>query len=180
MERDVFLYRAYIAQRKFRIVLDEIKDSSAEELLPLKLLAEYFAHPDHRDKILSEIDQTTISAKPKSHNFKIVAATIYYHENNLESALRVLHKADNLECSALSVQIYLKMDRLDLATKEVKIMQEKDDDATLTQLALAWVNLATGREKYQEAYYIFQVFILLKKKKNGLKNVLIDLVRTKY
>ncbi|XP_011501777.1 PREDICTED: coatomer subunit epsilon isoform X2 [Ceratosolen solmsi marchali] len=159
MNRDVFLYRAYIAQRKFRIVLDEIKDTSPSELLPLKLLAEYFAHPEHRDKILSAIDKATIEENCRSHNYMIVAATIYYHENNLESALRVLHKAENLECSALSVQIYLKMDRLDLAVKEVKTMQESDDDATLTQLALAWVNLAIGRDKYQEAYYIFQEMI---------------------
>lgn len=160
LERDVFLYRAYIAQRKFRIVLDEINESSPAELLPLKLLAEYFAFPDRRDEILGQIDKTVLEPKAKTHNFIIIAATIYYHENNTESALRVLHDVENMECYALNVQIYLKMSRLDLAQKEVKKMQDTDDDATLTQLSLAWVNLAVGRDKYQEAFYIFQVNLI--------------------
>ncbi|XP_064474936.1 coatomer subunit epsilon-like [Ornithodoros turicata] len=157
LERDVFLYRAYIAQRKYGVVRDEIYSTASEELRNLRLLADYMSGDRTlKDGIVKELEQQTRAMNSNNVVLPLVAATIYYHEQNYETALRMLHQTDSLECSALTLQCYLKLDRLDLAKKELKRMQEKDDDATLTQLAQAWVNLSSGGEKLQEAFYIFQ------------------------
>ncbi|KAL1431156.1 hypothetical protein MTO96_014541 [Rhipicephalus appendiculatus] len=158
LEKDVFLYRAYIVQRKYGVVLDEIRSMAPDELQCIRMLADYLSGDMARkDQVVKQLDQK-LSKSLDVNNviLPVVAATIYYHEQNYEAALRVLHQNDSLECAALTLQCYLKLDRLDLARKELKRMQEKDDDATLTQLAQAWVNLYLGGEKLQEAFYIYQ------------------------
>lgn len=157
VERDVFLYRAYLAQRKYGVVLDEIKPSSAPELQAVRMFAEYLASENQRDSIVLELDrEMSRSVDVTNTTFLLMAASIYFHDQNPDAALRTLHQGDGLECMAMTIQILLKLDRLDLARKELKKMQDQDEDATLTQLATAWVNLAVGGEKLQEAYYIFQ------------------------
>ena len=51
-ERDIFLYRALIGQRKFGVVLSEIKSSSPAPLQALKLLARYLQSPEGRFVLL--------------------------------------------------------------------------------------------------------------------------------
>lgn len=57
---------------------------------------------------------------------------------------------------ALTVQILLSMDRPDAAERTAKAMAALDDDATLSQLAGAFVALAQGGSKVTEAAYAFQ------------------------
>ncbi|XP_068835733.1 coatomer subunit epsilon isoform X4 [Capricornis sumatraensis] len=143
VERDVFLYRAYLAQRKYGVVLDEIKPSSAPELQAVRMFAEYLASDSRRDAIVAELDrEMSRSVDVTNTTFLLMAASIYFYDQNPDAALRTLHQGDSLECMAMTVQILLKLDRLDLARKELKKMQDQDEDATLTQLATAWASLA--------------------------------------
>jgi len=161
LQRDVLVYRAYLAQRKWRVVLEEVKPSSPALLQPLKLLAQFLSgSQSKREAMVVELDATMAGNVDVSNHVQLlVAATIYLHVDQPESALRVLHPSDHLECIALRLQALLALHRPDLARKELKVMQEKDEDATVTQLAQAWTNMATGGEKIQEAYYIYQEMI---------------------
>ncbi|GFN79690.1 coatomer subunit epsilon-like [Plakobranchus ocellatus] len=156
-EKDVLMYRSYIAQKKYGVVLDEINASSSPELQAVKMYAEYMANESRRDAITRDLDSKMSGNVDLSNNtFLLMAASVYYHEQDYDSALRTLHQSDNLECMALMIQTLLKIDRVDLAKKELKRMQETDEDSVLTQLAQAWFNLAVGGDKYQDAFYIFQ------------------------
>lgn len=142
LQRDIFTYRSYMAQNKFLVVLDEIKPSSSDEIQPLRLLAEYLSSKQKRESIVSQLDQK-VASNVENDTLALVAAIIYVNQDNTEAAFRVLHTSESLEALAFIIDILLKMDRVDLARKKLKEMQEKDDDATLTQLAQAWVNNAS-------------------------------------
>jgi len=160
--RDVFVYRAYIAQKKYTLVLDEIRGSSPPELQALRTLVEFLSATNQakRDSVVEKLEKELSAGFDAADVNKIlVAGMIYYHIGNYESALRILHQGESLECSAVTIQTLLAFDRVDLAKKELANMHEKDEDATLTQLATAWVNLRIGGEKLQESFYIVQEMV---------------------
>ncbi|RWS24895.1 coatomer subunit epsilon-like protein [Leptotrombidium deliense] len=157
VEKDALMYRSYIALKKYGVVLDEINDRKGQPLMFIRMVADYLSGDSSRkSKIYQDLDGKLSSVETSEHIPLLAAASIHYYESNYDAALRILHSSDNLECMAMSLQIYLKLDRIDFAKKELKKMQDKDEDATITQLALGWLNLALGGDKLQEAFYIFQ------------------------
>ncbi|XP_026325915.1 coatomer subunit epsilon [Hyposmocoma kahamanoa] len=153
LQRDAYLYRSYIAQGNYRIVLQELK--SADPMLqPLKSLVDYLSPGASKPVIVADIDARVAKGTELSNEiFIIVAATIYYHEENYEAALKILHGTESLEHRAFSLQCLLAMNRPDLARKQLKLLQDIEDDGTLTQLAQAWLNLAQGGPGVQDAHY---------------------------
>jgi len=158
VEKDVYMYRAYIAQKKYSVVLDDIRASASDELKYVRLMAEYLSNESKRAGIMRDLDGQLGSLNVTNPLVLLIIANIYALDENYEAALKVLHSVDVaslLESSALTIQMYLKLDRHDLAKKELKRLTDTDEDAIITQLAMAWVYMATG-EKLQDAYFTFQ------------------------
>ncbi|XP_035785618.1 coatomer subunit epsilon-like [Anopheles albimanus] len=157
LEKDILMYRAYIAQGRFRIVLDEVQETNDTPLLSMRYLAEYLYVPERKETVLSQIEEKLRGDISEMHViWTIVGASIYINEEMYETALKLLAGNNNLECLSLYMHCLLKMSRVDLAKQVLQTMQEKDDDAILTQLSQAWLNIQIGGEKLQDAFYIFQ------------------------
>lgn len=80
-------------------------------------------------------------------------------DNNTKDAIKSLRSPKTMEHHAMLVQLYLKMDRLDLALKELKVLKAADEDSCLSQLTTAWTNLYAGGNKIQDAAYIYDELI---------------------
>jgi len=156
VERDVIIYRSYIAKGDYNIVLEEIKDSNPNAaLVAVKALASYLSSERNKDIVLTTIKSWPSDPRMVNNDVvQLVSGLISFYEENYDEVFRALHQSRSLEGRALLVRAFIQIDRLDLAQKELGTMQGIDDDATATQLATAWLDIALGGEKLEEAFFI--------------------------
>jgi coatomer protein complex subunit epsilon len=156
VERDVLIYRSYIAKGDYNIVLEEIKDSNPNAaLVAVKALASYLSSERNKDIVLTTVKSWPTDARMVNNEIvQLVSGLIYFYEEDYDEVFRALHQSRTLEGRALLVRAFIQIDRLDLAQKELGTMQGIDDDATSTQLATAWLDIALGGEKLEEAFFI--------------------------
>ena len=157
IERDCYVYRSHIALGHHQLVLDEITDESPTALRAVRLLAQYQSRQHEREQCVATVqDWLADAALSANATVQLVSALVFAAEDNLVEAMKCCHTALSLELMGLMIHLLVKMDRPELADKHLRMMQAADDDATLTQLATAWVNLASGGSKIQDAFYAYQ------------------------
>lgn len=87
----------------------------------------------------------------------ILAAQEDYRQQAIET-LAAGSKQEDQECVALLVQLYLSLDRLDLAKQTYASAKVWAEDSLLIQLCEAWIGLKQGGEEdtsYQSAFYCY-------------------------
>ena len=92
------MYRAYVAQKKYGLVMSEIRASMPAPLQAVKLLAQYLSQSTtgERAAIAAQID-ASLDDYTDDPISALMAATIYYHEENFDTALKVLHNTTDIE-----------------------------------------------------------------------------------
>mmetsp|Transcript_8302 Transcript_8302/g.28490 ORF Transcript_8302/g.28490 Transcript_8302/m.28490 type:complete len:294 (+) Transcript_8302:35-916(+) len=157
VERDVFMYRAYIELGQPEVCLTEVTDDSELALQACKLLALVRSDPGKKEEVVAQVTEW-LSDPAYSSNLMLceLCGEIYMATESYEEALKCCSSAGSLELLALAIQVALQIERPDVAKKMLDLMQQKDDDAPLTQLANAWVDISLGGDHIQEAQYIFQ------------------------
>lgn len=149
IERDTFIYRAYLAQGNHQLPLDEIKAGAPPQLMAVRALALY--HKGDKDAAKAEVSGGGDGIRA------IIACTIALLEGNLDEAWRTVHAASSLEARSLLAQVLVRMERIDLAEKVVAAMKTEDEDNIVTQLAIAWTGVAAGgTERLHDAEGIAQ------------------------
>lgn len=94
LEKDCYMWRAYIAQHKYRVVLDGINagDSTAPVLQAIRKVAEYFAQPPAGRNAAIKWFEDKFSAGGIDDEqlavWSISAATVYFNEGLYENALK--------------------------------------------------------------------------------------------
>ena len=159
IEMKVFLYRARLALGDAQGVIADINEAPMA-LEAVKYLAAFMLQPGKREACLGKVLQSLEDELTTNNgSLRMVGGIMHAELKQYTEALSVLKGpgATTPEHAALRIQILLKMNRLDVAQRELaELTNSSDDDAVVTQLAQGWVYAAMGGSKCEEASYIFQ------------------------
>jgi len=89
-----------------------------------------------------------------STSLQLTASHVFLAANMLREALQCVHLGLTMEHLAMCIQIYIKIDRLDLANDALNLLKQADEDSILAQLTTAYLAIASGSSRSDDAVHL--------------------------
>lgn len=151
-EREEIIARCHIAMKDYDKVISG--DTSSAGLKALALQAQFVTLKESGGSTQAVIQQLqSMLGDGVSPRVQVIAAQTFLHADMKKEALQCVHQGLTLEQISLCVQIYILLDRLDLAEQTLQQLRRTDEDSMLTQLSSVQVALATGSSMAGEAVH---------------------------
>ncbi|KAI0078683.1 hypothetical protein K474DRAFT_1593499 [Panus rudis PR-1116 ss-1] len=157
--------RAYIAlddpANALNIIPSDTENLALKAATSLAKLVQAETSGADKDPILEEfrdlsveIEGDDIDADEKEKGWvRVLAGTAFARAGEIEEALEtlsVVQETQNLEGVAVLAQIYLSINRPDLAQKEFNVAKQWAEDDILLQLIESSISLVTGKDAYSD------------------------------
>lgn len=159
-EREEFVHRANIAQGQYdKVMRDTAGTDKPKTIQALNLHAAYelaasMADTTKMDDIITKLKNLLYNNPSEvTTSLQLTAAHVFLRHNLTREALQCVHLGVSMEHIAICLQIYLKIDRLDLAESQLSLLKQADEDAILTQLGSVYYNIAKGKSASGEALH---------------------------
>jgi coatomer protein complex subunit epsilon len=111
-------------------------------LQALALKAQYESMGGSDEAVLDALK--TLAASSPTPAVQLTTAHVLLAAGQTKEALQQVFGGATMEHMSMILQIYLKLDRLDLAKNQLAALKQKDEDAVLTQLGSVYLSLAMG------------------------------------
>lgn len=160
-EREEFTLRALMALGNYDRIMKEAQDESKSSgIRALGLRAQYevavaTGDTDTAASLVAVLQSLLQDTANVSTSLQLTACHVFLaHGDMTREALQCVHLGTTMEHIATCLQIYLKIDRLDLAQEQLQLLKQADEDSILTQLCSAYLALASGSSKATDALRI--------------------------
>ncbi|KAL7546760.1 hypothetical protein ACHAWF_010095 [Thalassiosira exigua] len=152
-EREELVLRCHLAMGNYDKVATDGGSSDSPALRALALHARYLS--GSKDEAVEGIKALVVDPSAAGNtSLQLTACHVYLAAGKLREALQCVHHGLTMEHLAMCVQIYLKIDRLDLANDALNLMKQADEDSVLAQLAGVYVAVSTGRSRADDAVHV--------------------------
>ena len=152
-EREELVLRCYLGLKSYDKIIASVTaaandNSNSHATRALSLHATYLVADDANDEgkkrdVLDSL-KILLAECPGDTSVQLTACHVYLAANLLREALNCVHLGLTMEHLAMCAQIYIKIDRYDLAQETLGLLKQADEDSVLVQLTSVYVALAHG------------------------------------